>query len=80
MVWLKTTEQKAREYKHLKRIEAEKAKQRKQKGRPKKDEELPVNLPDDIEGDARDLAAAAVGMSGKVPFIHGLPVVWTVGR
>ena len=58
----KTKEQIAREYKALKRIESERAKLREEKGRPKKG---PANLPEvpEQKGDARDLAAAQVGLS-----------------
>lgn len=61
----KTNEIKAREFKHLKQIEEERAKKRQKasKGRGKKGKE---NFPDLLEtGQSRDKAAEKVGMSGK---------------
>ena len=59
----KSAETKAREYKVLKEIEGERANRRQKlsKGRGKKG---PENFPD-LLGDARDIAAEQVGMSGK---------------
>jgi len=60
----------AREFKHLQKIERERAKQRERlsKGRGKKGTET---LPDLKTGDARDLAAAQLGISGRTANTHG---------
>ena len=58
----KTTEVKAREFQKLKMIEAERAKRRQIELAGTRKADLPVNLPG---GDARDLAAEKIGMSGR---------------
>jgi ParB-like chromosome segregation protein Spo0J len=60
---VKTTEQEAREFKHLKRLAEAKAAKR-TGGRPGKEEKPKENFPE-VSGQARDIAAAAVGMSGR---------------
>lgn len=62
----KTNEMRAREFQHLKRIESERARERmRQGGGDKKSGK--ENLPDPISntGQARDIAASRVGMSGR---------------
>lgn len=62
----RTTEQKAREFARLKVIEQERAAARQKElagTRPSKD--LQENVPEGVKGQARDLAAQRVGMSGK---------------
>ena len=56
----KTAEQRIREYRHLKRVEAAKAADRKGTRT-----DPPENLPGSGTGDARDLAAIKVGWSGR---------------
>jgi hypothetical protein len=59
---VKTPEQKAREFRELKRIEAALAKERMLAGKKVNPKE---NLPEGSKGQARDQAAEAVGMSGR---------------
>lgn len=59
----KTAEQKAREVRELKRIESERAKVR--QGERTDLKNIVENVPECSKGDARDIAAAAVGWSGR---------------
>jgi ParB family chromosome partitioning protein len=61
----KTEEQKAREFKRIKAIEREKAKKRqgKRTDLQKEEEDIPQNSAESDEGDARTIAAEAVGLS-----------------
>lgn len=59
---VKTPEQKAREFKELKRIEKALAKERRESGNNQHG--VPVKLPEGSKGDARDKAAKQIGMSG----------------
>ncbi len=67
----KTAEMKAREFKELKRIETELAKERviaaqnNKTGKAKAAKAAKEKLPEQVKGQARDKAAAAVGMSGR---------------
>lgn len=62
----KTAEQKAREFKELRKIEAEKAKKRQATSTGGKEPQLKENLPEaETDGQSRDIAAAQVGWSGK---------------
>jgi ParB-like chromosome segregation protein Spo0J len=70
---VKTTEQIGREFKVLERIERDRAKKRQEAAAKqtnkkldrKSDDTLPETVPEASSGDARDLAAAALGISGK---------------